>query len=115
MPNGFTSYRKAVDAQYNFNIAKTLTAMSLKADEITKKNITNVGRVDTEYMRGTVGGQIDVENREVIHGIGANYGIYQEMGTRTVTPGNFIRDNINNNQKDYEEIARAILGEGFNE
>ena len=78
-----------------------------------EKNITASGRVDTSTMLNTVGSQVDIPNREIIHGIGVHYGVFQEMGTRFIAPGNFIKDNINNPQS-YQEIADAVLGEGFN-
>ena len=89
--------------------------MGLKADELTKQNIVNSGRVDTGTMLNGVSSQIDVQNREVIHGNSIFYAVFQELGTsRGITPGNFIRDTINNGQSQFKDIVEAVMGEGFN-
>ena len=80
--NGFTSNRKQVEAQFERNIAKTLTAMGKKADELTKENIKKSGRVDTGVMLNSVQSEIDVANREVIHGNTVDYAVFQELGFR---------------------------------
>ena len=115
MASNFKSNVPNVKAQFERNIAKTLTAMGLKADELTKQNIVNSGRVDTGTMLNSVTSQIDVGSREVIHGSGLHYFPFQELGTsRGIQPGNFIRDTINNGQGEFKAIVEAVMGEGFN-
>ena len=114
MASNFKSNVPNVKAQFERNIAKTLTAMGLKADELTKQNIVNSGRVDTSTMLNSVQSEIDVANREVIHGSTVHYAVFQELGTsRGITPGNFISDTINNGQGEFKVIAEAAMGEGF--
>jgi hypothetical protein len=113
-----------VKAQHEHNIAKTLTAMGQKADELTKKNIKASGRVDTGTMLNSVQSEIDVANREIIHGNTVHYAVYQETGTwlngpfkrgpfKGITPGNFICDTVNNGQDEFKAITESVLGEGF--
>jgi hypothetical protein len=113
--SGFTSNRKAVEAQFERNIAKALTAMGLKADELTKQNIVNSGRIDTGTMLNSVISQADVPNRELLHGGTVFYFIFQELGTsRGIQPMNAIRNTINNGQGEFKAIVEAVMGEGFN-
>lgn len=109
----FNSNLSAVQRQYENNVAKTLVAIGQKANEITVMNITASGRVDHGLMRASVGSVQNVPDREVTHGIGVFYGAFQELGTRYIAPGNFIRDNLNNNQQTYRSIVEENLGEGF--
>jgi len=110
----FTNHRADVQRQVDSNVARTLTAIGLKATEITQMNIRASGRVDTSTMVNSVDSQVNPRDKEVVHGIGAFYGIFQELGTRRgIAPGNFIRDNLNNHTEDYRAIVQDMMGEGF--
>jgi len=112
--NRYVSNRSAVDAQFEKNVAKTFTAMSLKAEERTKQNIVNSGRVDTSTMLNSVGSKVYVPQRYLDFGIGVFYGAFQELGTsRGIQPMNAIRDTINNGQGEFKAIVEAVMGEGF--
>jgi len=86
--------------------------MQLKATEITVMNINASGRIDTGRMAGSVGNE-QVSDRAFLHGGEVDYFIFQEMGTRFIAPGNFIRNNFNEQKDEYKNIAEQTLGEGF--
>jgi len=111
----FTSNKKNVLSQHERNIAKTLKSISIEADRMTKENIIKSKRVDTSTMLNSVQSETDVANREVVHGNTVSYAVFQELGTsRGITPGNFIRDTINNGQDQFKAIVEAVMSEGFN-
>jgi len=111
--DGFKSNRKAVDAQFERNIAKTLTAMGLKQNELATTEIANMQAVDTGVMLNANSYQVNTQDREVVAGNSAHYAIFVTMGTRHMTARPFMQNSINNHQSSYREIVEAIMGEGF--
>ncbi|MCL2856194.1 MAG: hypothetical protein FWE19_00520 [Oscillospiraceae bacterium] len=110
----FTSNKSVVQKQFQQNAERAVAAMGAKGAELTKMYITASGRIETGLMRDTVGHVEDLPNLETAFGIEAFYGIFQEVGTsRGIVPGNFIFNAGNNHSKDFEEIAKTMLGEGF--
>jgi len=106
----FGDNMRAVLARHERNVAKALVAIGVTADRITRAKMVESGRIDTGAMLDSVGSRVDVRNSAVVHGIGVHYGIFQEIGTRHIGPGDFIRDNINGYQKEYQAIAKAVFG-----
>jgi HK97 gp10 family phage protein len=57
--------------------------------------------------------QVDIPKKEVIVGNTVSYAPFVTMGTRYMEARPFMQNAINNYQKDYEEVAKKYLGEGF--
>ncbi len=67
--------------------------------------------VDTGFLRNSIQ-VLRVTDREALIGVGAEYGIYQEMGTRFMSARPFMRPAVENNRERIAEIIRQALARG---
>jgi HK97 gp10 family phage protein len=107
----FKSNSAAVRAQIGANIAKCLTAIGLKQNELVVEEITNMEAVDTGRMRAS--NTYRLGDKEVIVGNTANYAVFVNCGTRFVGKRPFMENSVLNHKSKYEQIMKEILGQGF--
>lgn len=64
--------------------------------------------VDTGFLRNSIA-VVSVSSREAVIGVGAEYGVYVEMGTRRMRAQPFMRPALENNRDRIAEIIRDAL------
>ncbi|GIK73808.1 MAG: hypothetical protein BroJett021_27960 [Chloroflexota bacterium] len=64
--------------------------------------------VDTGFLRNSIQ-TVSVTDREAVVAVGAEYGIYQEMGTRFMRAQPFMRPALENNRERIAEIIRGAI------
>ena len=67
--------------------------------------------VDTGFLRNSIQ-TLSVTSREAVIGVGAEYGVYQEMGTRFMRAQPIMRPALENNQERIARLIRDALGRG---
>jgi HK97 gp10 family phage protein len=67
--------------------------------------------VDTGFLRNSIG-VVSVTSREAVIGVGAEYGVYQEMGTRFMRAQPFMRPALENNREAIAGLIRDALLRG---
>ena len=129
----FQDNSQAVKAQLEKNIAKTLTALGYKWQEIvtmeinaqpqfghsqgarvTGKGRTNrpgggMGAVDTGRLRGSMEFEVDTANKQVIVGTDVEYAPYVFMGTWKMPARPALQNSALDYANDYQAIAEDIL------
>jgi HK97 gp10 family phage protein len=67
--------------------------------------------VDTGFLRNSIG-VLSVSSREAVIGVGAEYGVYQEMGTRRMAARPFMRPALEENRGRIAGLIRDALRAG---
>lgn len=63
---------------------------------------------ETGFLRNSIG-VLSATSREAVIGVGAEYGVYQEMGTRFMRAQPFMRPALENNRERIAEIIRGAI------
>ncbi len=79
--------RAAVSAQYKAPMVVAKSAADLEA--AMKRNIVQMGAVDTGFMLGSVGTDLDLANASAVVGPTAEYAPYVNWGTHRMPPRPF--------------------------
>jgi len=120
MSTEFVSNKAAVQAQFNSNMTKCLTAIGLKQNEIVVDEMDSLiynqppaksGYVRKGRLRGGSGYRVGSD--EVIVGNSVNYAIYVNCGTRYVPARPFMENSIFKHTETYKQICQDTLGSGF--
>ena len=120
MPFDFKDNTPIAKSQMERNIAKALEMMGLKNQEIVTKimsdpNYYGLNRdiIDAGRLRSSMSYQVDAPNQRVIVGTNVEYAIWVHEGTLRMKGRPFLKDSIFNYREDYKEIAKSVLGEGY--
>ena len=88
-------------------IPTILEAVGIEAEGNAVDEITTLGAVDTGRLRGSISHAVD--GNTVYIGTNVEYAPYVELGTSRMAPRPFLRNAIDNNMDDYQQIVEEGL------
>ena len=116
----FNDNSQAVKARLEKNIAKALTMMAYKWQEIVTMEINThpkfgpnaggaMGIVETNRLRGSMEFEVDTANKQVIVGTDVEYAPFVFMGTWKMPARPALQNSGTNYADDYKAIAEDVL------
>ena len=118
----FNDNSSAVKTQMEKNIGKCLESLGLQWVNNASIEINNQpnfgesggsGAVDTGLMRASNTYRVEKTNKHTIVGNPLNYALYTTYGTWKMPQRPWFQNSINNHMRSYEDVANAILENGF--
>ena len=110
----FKSNLKEINKKMNAAIINALDRMGHLYVMISTQEITDLGVVDTGYLRSTTGFSVNESDKILTVGVGAHYAIDNELGWNSKGPRPFLRNSVLNYTDDYKETAASAISDVMN-
>ena len=101
------------------NVKKNMHAAMVNALEmmghryvgLSTREITDLGVVDTGYLRSTTGFEVNDAQKILTVGVAASYAINNELGWNSKGPRPFVRNSVLNYPDEYRDAAAEAIAD----